>query len=407
MKSSKVLTAIVVEKAKATPGARREIFDGPGGISGFGLRIGESGAKSFILLYRFGGRVRRLTIGRHPVVSLADARTKARKALERVEHGIDPAAEEADHKERGRDTVAAWVEKFIERWAKPRNRTWRPIEQMFGRDVLPRWGERPITSITKRDVLAMLDEIVDRGSPIAANRTLAHVAKFTKWLVDRGVLQVDFAAGVKMPAPERSRTRRLSHDEIAALWAAWDPMGYPFGVIGKVLLLTAQRRGEVASMRWDQLDLRRRVWILEAADTKTEEEHLLPLTDMVIEILAGVPRVDGLPLLFPASRAGSTSAVSGFSKAKATASRLSGVTGWTWHDLRRTCRSELARLGVTSAVGERILNHSGGEGEIERVYNVHNYLPEMRRALEMWSGEVARIVTAEPAKVMALAAARA
>jgi hypothetical protein len=99
--------------------------------------------------------------------------------------------------------------------------------------------------------------------------------------------------------------------------------------------------------------------------------------------------------------------VSGFSKAKATASRLSGVTGWTWHDLRRTCRSELARLGVTSAVGERILNHSGGEGEIERVYNVHNYLPEMRRALEMWSGEVARIVTAEPAKVMALAAARA
>ena len=164
MKSSKVLTAIGVEKAKVTLGARREIFDGPGGIPGFGLRIGESGAKSFILLYRFGGRVRRLTIGRHPVVSLADARTKARKALERVEHGIDPAAEQADHKERGRDTVAAWVEKFIERWAKPRNRTWRPIEQIFGRDVLPRWGERPITSITKRDV-PQKSRALDVGSP--------------------------------------------------------------------------------------------------------------------------------------------------------------------------------------------------------------------------------------------------
>src|SRR5262245_23998220 len=141
MKKGKVLTAIVVEKAKAPSGGRQEIFDGPGGIPGFGLRIGQSGAKSFILLFRFGGRVRRLTIGRHPIVSLADARTKARKALEKVEHGIDPAAERAEQKEHGRDTVATCVEKFIERWAKPRNRTWRPIEQIFARDVLPRWGE--------------------------------------------------------------------------------------------------------------------------------------------------------------------------------------------------------------------------------------------------------------------------
>jgi integrase len=259
-------------------------------------------------------------------------------------------------------------------------------------------GRAPDYEPDKRDVLAMLDEIVDRGSPIAANRTLAHVAKFSRWLVDREVLEVDFTAGVKMPALERSRTRKLSHDEIAALWAAWDRMGYPFGMIGKLLLLTAQRRGEVASMRWDQLDLRRRVWILEATDTKTGEEHLLPLTDVVIELLAGVARIDGLPLLFPTSRAGGISAVSGFSKAKAMASRLSGVTGWTWHDLRRTCRSELARLGITSAVGERILNHNGGEGEIERIYNVHNYLPEMRRALELWAAEVERIVARTAAR---------
>jgi hypothetical protein len=127
----------------------------------------------------------------------------------------------------------------------------------------------------------------------------------------------------------------------------------------------------------------------------------------VIKILADIPQVDGSDLFFPAGRASSSRPVSGFSKALARAIDLSGVKDWTWHDLRRTGRRELARLGVTSAVGERILNHSGGEGEIERVYNLHNYLPEMRAALELWASEVERIVTGGDVKVVALAGARA
>jgi integrase len=271
--------------------------------------------------------------------------------------------------------------------------------------VLPRWGERPVTGIIKRDVLTMLDEIVDRGSPVAANRTLAHLAPFAKWLVEREAIAVDFTVGVKMPSREHSRTRRLSHAEIRALWSAWDRMDSLFGTIGKLLLLLGQCRGEVAAMRWSALDLKRRVWVLDAAETKTGEEHLLPLADTVIEILRAVPRIDGQDLLFPASRAGSARPVSGFSKTLARASDLSGVERWCWHDLRRTCRSELARLGVTGAVGERILNHAGGGSKVEKIYDRHSYLPEMRSALELWAAEVERIVAGDERKIVSMRAA--
>jgi Phage integrase family len=151
----------------------------------------------------------------------------------------------------------------------------------------------------------------------------------------------------------------LPEDEIRALWGAWERMGYPFGTIQQLLLLTAQRRGEVSSLRWDQLDMERGVWRLASADTKTGREHVLPLSPPVLDILRQVPRFAGSALLFPANRHGSDRPVSGFSKAKRTTDRLSGIEGWTWHDLRRTAATGMARLNVSPHVCERILNHSG------------------------------------------------
>jgi integrase len=356
------------------------------------LIVQPTGSRAFAIRTRINAKPVKITL-KDVGLDLAKARQKTREILEAIAKGQDPRAARLERKERARDTVAVWVAKYIERRLKPRNRTWRPIQQIFERDVLPRWGERPITAITKRDVLTMLDEIIDRGAPVAANRTLAHLAPFSKWLVEREVLDVDFCVGIKMPAPERSRTRRLSHDEIKPVWRAWDFMGYPFGMIGQLALLTLQRRGEVAAMRRSAVDFRRWVWVLEATDTKTSEEHVLPLSDAVIKILAAIPQVDGSDLFFPAARASSNRPVSGFSKALARAIDLSGVKDWTWHDLRRTGRSELARLGVTSAVGERILNHSAGGSEVEKIYDRHSYLPEMRAALDLWAAEVERIVT--------------
>ena len=186
----------------------------------------------------------------------------------------------------------------------------------------------------------------------------------------------------------------MTDDEIRALWAAWDVMGYPFGTIQQLLLLTAQRRGEVAAMRWEQLDLDRGIWRLSSADTKTGREHLLPLSPPVVDILRNVPRFTGSPLLFPANRAGSNQPVSGFSKAKSKSDRLSKLEGWTWHDLRRSAATGMAKLNVAPHVCERILNHSGSGmmSAIARVYNVHSYRSEMGHALDAWAREVERII---------------
>jgi integrase len=181
-------------------------------------------------------------------------------------------------------------------------------------------------------------------------------------------------------------------------------MGYPFGDLGKLLVLTAQRRGEVASMRWDRLDLDAAVWHLESTDTKAARAHIVPLSPQVVEILRRVPRFERSPLVFPASRLSSDRPISGFSKALLAAKRLSGVDGWHWHDLRRSAATGMAKLSIPPHICERILNHTAGRtlSQIALIYNVHSYGDEVRRALEMWASEVERIVSGEPAKVVAL-----
>ena len=228
--------------------------------------------------------------------------------------------------------------------------------------------------------------------------------RLCNWAVDRGIVEANPAAGIKPPHREHPRDRILTDDEIRALWAAWEAMGYPFGTIQQLLLLTAQRRGEVAAMRWDQLDLKAASWRLSSADTKTGQEHLLPLSPQVLDILRNVPQLAGSPLLFPANRVGSSRPVSGFSKAKVTTDRLSGIDGWTWHDLRRTAATGMAKLDVPPHVCERILNHSGGGmmSAIARVYNVHSYQAEMGHALNAWAREVERIIGRGEAQVVNL-----
>jgi integrase len=304
----------------------------------------------------------------------------------------DPGAL-VEHAQTKADTVASMAAEYIERHLKRNTRRWRDAEQMLARDVLPQWRHRPARDVTRRDVLALIDGILDR-SPVSANRVLSLIRRMYNWGVERGIVEVNPAAGVKHPHRERPRDRVLTDEEIRGLWAAWGTMGYPFGTIQQILLLTAQRRGEVAAMRWEQLDLNRGIWRLTSADTKTASEHVLPISPPVIEILRQVPRFYGSQLLFPANRRSSDRPVSGFSKAKRTTDRLSGVEGWTWHDLRRSAATAMAKLNVPPHVCERILNHSGSGmmSAIARVYNVHSYQTEMAHALSAWGREIQRII---------------
>jgi integrase len=414
----KRLRELTVERIKPPKSGRLEVWDTV--LPTFGLRVTSTGAKSYVVSLRKPGSkyAARIKLGVPGSISLAEARDRARALI------ADPST--LDEPEPGPerappDTVGLMVAHYVEKHLKRNTRRWRDAEQMFERDVLPKWRNRLAADISRRDVLDLIEGVGAR-SAVSANRVLSLIRRLYYWGMERGIVEANPAARIKPQYREHSRDRVLTDDEIKTLWAAWTKMGYPFGTIQKLLLLTGQRRGEVANARWDQLDLDIGVWRLGAADTKTEQEHVVPLSPKAVKLLRGVPRLDPVRV-FPANRAKSTRSVSGFSKAKRHADKkalewgrkqatkrgddpenVKTLPNWTWHDLRRTTATGMARLGVAPHVCERILNHSAGGvmSAIARVYNVHSYQREMREALDAWGFELARIVTGRSAKVVAL-----
>jgi integrase len=280
------------------------------------------------------------------------------------------------------------------------------------RNVVERWPGKRLREITKPMVHAMLDAIADRGSPIAANRVLAQLKVMCKWAVGRGIISASPCEGVAAPSSERGRARErvLSDDELRIVWRAADSIGWPFGPIVKLLLLTGARRDEVAQMEWRELDLERALWTLPASRSKNRREHTIPLSDMAIEVLRSLPRIERSGFVFTTN---ARTPVSGFSKAKPALDRamaeLAGappIPGWVLHDLRRTVATNLQRLGVRLEVTEAVLNHiSGSRAGIVGVYQKHDYATEKRQSLEAWAWRVEAIVSGEaPSNVVELKA---
>ena len=216
------------------------------------------------------------------------------------------------------------------------------------------------------------------------------------WGLDRGDVEFNPFAGMRPPVTKKPRDRVLKPGEVADLWAAWDTAGYPFGTLQKFLLLTGQRRGEAAEMTWQEVDLEATIWTMPAERSKSGREMLVPLSDLAVELLESLPRFEGCDFVFTSR---GKRPVSGFSKARQIAERESGVTGWRLHDLRRTCRTGMARLGVAEIVAERCLNHA--PKGLSAVYNVHEYQSEKREALQAWATEL-RLITTPPDNVVAL-----
>ncbi len=393
---ARLLTQLGVDKARPR-GRRYELPDGPGGVPGFALRVGETGVKSYVIRYRVAGQQRRVTLGPASIMSLATARARARVLVDQARQGIDPAADRAVRREQARYTVAAVAGEYVERHLKRNLRSAVWLERRLRRDLVAAWGERPIAAIGKADVVRLVDGIADRGAGVSANRTLQLAHRFFAWCVKRSIIEINPAAGVDLPYRERERERTLSESEIAAVWSAFEQMAYPFGDLGRLLLLLAQRRGETISMRWDQINFERATWTIPSAAAKTGAEHLVPLPAVALRIIEAIPRLDGSPFVFPGRLSGSP--ISSFSVALKTAHAISGTTAWTWHDCRRTARTGMARLGVLPHIGERVLNHAVA-GKIAKIYDVHKYQPEVRRALELWSVELERIVGGGDSKIV-------
>ncbi len=402
---ARALTTKAVEAAQPSDD-RREIPDGS--MPGLYLVIQPSGAKSWAVRYRAQGKPRKLTIGRYPTFGLADARKAAGEALRAVEEGRDPASEKTQAKSATKvdaDLIENVFAEFVERHVRKVNRSAPEVERVINRDLLPVWRGKRVQDITRRHVIDLLDKKVDAGAPIMANRILATVRKFYNWCISRGIVEASPCAGIVAPAAPVSRDRILSDSELAAVWGAASKLGYPFGTMVHLLILTGQRRSEVAGMRRQELRLgdEKPEWIIPAERAKNGKAHAVPLSPAVVDILKSLPRISN-PGDYVFTTTGTTS-VSGFSKAKAMLdAEISAEMGgedlarWTFHDLRRTAASGMARLGINLPVIEKILNHiSGSFAGIVGVYQRHEFAEEKRRALDAWSRFVLDLVNDKPA----------
>src|SRR5215831_2485239 len=246
------LTVRSVEALKPRP-VRQEIPDSF--LPGLYLIAQPTGAKSWAVRYRHNGATRKFTLGAYPAIDLKAARELGSKALRAVAEGRDPGREKFLARTANADSVEHVVEKFLERHVRRSNRprTVQGTERLLRQHVLPHWRGRLMHEITRRDVLDILDRVVDGGAPIAANRVHAAVRKFFNWCVARDILTASPCAGVKPPTAERARDRVLSDDELRLVWTAADKLGGSFGPLVKLLALTGQRRDEVARMRWKEV----------------------------------------------------------------------------------------------------------------------------------------------------------
>src|SRR5262245_40326599 len=250
-----------------------------------------------------------------------------------------------------------------------------------------------VHDITRRDVLDILDRVVDGGAPIAANRVHAALRKFFNWCVARDILTASPCAGVKPPTAERARDRVLSDDELRLVWTAADKLGGSFGPLVKLLALTGQRRDEVARMRWKEVYIENRLWTLPAERTKNNKPHEVPLSNAALAVLKNVPQAGTSPFVFTTN--GGASPVSGYSEGKRRLDALlpADMPAWRLHDLRRTCASGMARLGINLPVIEKVLNHSSGSfAGIVGVYQKHSFADEKRQALEAWGRHVDSLI---------------
>lgn len=409
-----MLTDLQIKKFPV-PEHRREVPDGK--ISGLYLIVQPTGVKSWALRYRSAGAPKKLTIGSYPTIDLAAARKKAQEALREIAIGNDPAAAKAAAREASKaaettpDRVEAVAAIFIERYVQRSGNVgvaWgAEIARMFKVEILPALGAKRIEDVKKRDVVDLLDAIADRGSPITSNRCLAVLRPFFKWARDdRELVAVSPCDGVKARVAENKRERVLSDDEIHLAWRAFDAIGWPFGPICKLLLLTGARRGEIAGARWSEIDFAARTFTIPGARTKNGKAHVIPLSDDAVGIIKALPRMEGKAgLVF--SSTGRTP-VSGFSNAKeaidASIAKARGdgadpIEDWVMHDLRRTLATNLQKLGVRLEVTEAVLNHSSGSrGVIVGVYQRHDWAPEKRAALDGWARRLDAIVNRQMAR---------
>jgi integrase len=379
----RTLTAAAVEKLKPPAKGQVDYFDK--GWPGFAVRVGYGGAKTFVHVFRLHGRLYRRTLGRWPSTSLSAAREQWRRDREAIARGDNPV------QGAGPDTFNSVFADWLRR-DQGDNRSRATVEKMLANDALSILGNKLIGTITRRDVIGVIDRVVDRGSPSSARRLHAHMHRLFRWAVGRGVITNNPMTDLPQPAAGCSRDRVLDGHEIGVIWKACDVIGYPFGPLVQLLALTGARRLEIGALRRDEIagDTIR----LAGARTKNGEPHDIPLSGAAAAIIRALPQI-GSNFLFTTN---GEIPVAGWGRRKgqldAVITEINGtpLQDWRLHDFRRVLASNLQRLGARLEVIETLLGHVGSRSGIVGVYQRHQFAAEARAALDLWAAELGRIV---------------
>jgi integrase len=393
------LTTVSVERLKCPRQGQIEYYDRR--LPSFGVRLSYSGTKSWFIMTRLDGKLIRVTLGKYPALSLAAAREEARRTLHLIQAGKDPRRIKAEAKQKRRvdrdNTFAICAEEFLHKYAERylRPSTQREYQRILTGSDTKAWHDRPISEISKRDVLDLIEEIDGRGSPGASKRALAYLRKFFGWCAERDIIAIVPTDRIRSPHPDVKRDRVLSDDELRYVLRAVDGEQSIFSPMLRILILTGQRRAEVAGMLWSELrdlEFDRAYWEIPGHRTKNKHAHLVPLSRSVRDVLLRLPKVGD----FLFTTTGETP-VSGFGKMKARLDArintmrqhdgLAELLPWTLHDLRRTLVTVMnEKLGIAPYVVEAVVNHVSGSAKagVAGVYNRALYLDDRRRALNAW-----------------------
>jgi integrase len=421
-----VLTDRALKALRPAPAGKRYwVWDAA--TSNLGVRVTDKGHRSFIVVRRRPGDQQPFNhvIGSYPAVTLADARKQAPDALSAIVAGRTPGEVERERlrseARKRKDTFAGVAEDFIKLHVNAKGedqlRRAKEYESIVRRELIDRWGKRTVTSIDRRDVVEMLDEIKAR-STYAAHHTFAAARKLFNWAIDRDTYGIEqnpcsLIRAKKAIGKPKKRSRVLTDDELKLVWDAAKLQGdrnsppalrsYPFGTLLQLLLLTGQRLREIASARWDEIDLDAATLTVSGERMKAKRDHVVPLTPRAFALLSSAPRFKDGAFVFTTT-AGKRP-VSGFSKVKdrldATIADLVEKSGqkravppFTLHDLRRTVRTRLSTLGVTPFIAELVIAHT--QGGVHEVYDLHTYDGEKRDALQRWEQLLLSIVEPSP-----------
>jgi integrase len=368
-------------------------------LPGFGLRF-RGAHKSWICQYRVGKQQRREALGDLRKVGLEAARKAARQRFALVELNVDPKATKATADAVAaakRQTLAATVESYLK--AKEptlRSSSFGAARRYFSVHWKP-LATRPLTSIGRADVAALLREIIETRGRVSASRARAHLSTLFAWAIKEGLCDTNPAAATNDPgAGTKPRARTLDAAELAAVWRACDDDDV--GAIVKLLILSGQRRDEIGKLRWTEVDLDAATITLPPERVKNERPHVVPLAPVAAAILDAQPRLTTDGRVRDRVFGGDDGSFLSWSNAKARLDRKIAASGktmlpWTLHDLRRSTASGMQKLGIRVEVIERALNHvSGSFRGIVGVYQVDPLHKDVRVALERWAAYVCGLV---------------